>query len=161
RGRRERPQIQAQSGPVLRRNGAAERRSPQRGRHLDRLFRTADHVGARFPAVHGAQPGATRRARPHGRGTGPDQSPGERGTLARGDTGRRIEKGRPRARAPLFGRPGETQLFSRRLESAVPIELKVVTIWLAEVNRKKLSGVLAQSLSICDMGSPPVLTWTV
>ena len=46
-----------------------------------------------------------------------------------------------RARSPW---PGRTYPFSRRFESAVPMESKVVTIWLDDVSKKNWLGSLAQ-----------------
>jgi hypothetical protein len=49
----------------------------------------------------------------------------------------------------------------RRLDKAVPICVKVATIWFAEVSKKNLLGSLAQFCNRVDVGSPPVLTCTV
>jgi hypothetical protein len=49
----------------------------------------------------------------------------------------------------------------RSCDRLVPIWLKVVTIWLAEVSRKKLAGFEAQFCSKVEVGSPPVFTWMV
>ena len=49
----------------------------------------------------------------------------------------------------------------RRLDRAVPIVLKVVINWFADVSRKNLLGSLAQFCSKVDVASPPVLTCTV
>ena len=67
----------------------------------------------------------------------------------------------------LFGAVAGCYLATRSLVRLVPIVLKVVTISLAEVNRKNLleSGYLpalpAQFCSRVEVGSPPVLTWMV
>ena len=50
---------------------------------------------------------------------------------------------------------------TRSFESDVPIELNTVRVWLADVTRKNLSAPLAQYCYTCEVGSPPVLTWTV
>ena len=56
-------------------------------------------------------------------------------------------------------------LATRRFDSATPIWLKVVTIWFAEVSRKKWSVVpgelLAQFCRSDDVASPTGLTWIV
>src|SRR5262249_49816595 len=46
-------------------------------------------------------------------------------------------------------------------EMLVPIESKVVTISFAEVSRKNLFESVAHCFSSVEVGSPPVLTWTV
>ncbi len=63
----------------------------------------------------------------------------------------------------VFGAPYGALFYlaTRRLESAVPIWLKVVMIAFAEVSRKNLSVLLAQFCRSVDVGSPPVLTCTV
>ena len=49
----------------------------------------------------------------------------------------------------------------RRLDRAVPIELKAVTSWLAVLISVNLSAELAQFFMTAWVGSPPVLTCTV
>ena len=63
--------------------------------------------------------------------------------------------------------PELLELATRRLESAVPIWLKVVTISDADVSRKNLlesgylPGLPAQFCSSVEVGSPSVFTWMV
>ncbi len=52
-------------------------------------------------------------------------------------------------------------IASRRLVRAVPIWSKAVTISFADVSRKNLFELLAQLCNRVDVGSLPVLTWTV
>jgi hypothetical protein len=52
-------------------------------------------------------------------------------------------------------------LATRNWLKLVPILLKVVTISLADVNRKNFSLELAQFCSSVEVGSPSVLTWMV
>ena len=54
-------------------------------------------------------------------------------------------------------------LATRSCDSEVPIELKVVTTWLAEVSMKKCEASVAQSDNTFDVGSGGllVLTWIV
>src|SRR5262249_26903044 len=92
---------------------------------------------------------------------------------------KRIDKARPSrsGRAFVFGSSGgrlrlrswrrRDYCATRKLESAVPIWLKVATISFAEVSRKNLSGsgylpgLPAHLCSSVEVGSPPVLTCTV
>ena len=52
-------------------------------------------------------------------------------------------------------------LAMRSFDRFVPIWLKVVTIWLAEVSRKNLLESLAQFCSRVEVGSLSVFTWII
>jgi hypothetical protein len=62
-------------------------------------------------------------------------------------------------RTPGDGGAGYFAMCS--FEIALPMAWNVVMISLADVNRKNLLESLAQFCSRVEVGSPPVLTWTV
>jgi hypothetical protein len=69
----------------------------------------------------------------------------------------------PSMKVPFLGtklRPAR-HIARRRLESAVPIWLKVVIICFADVRRKNLLVSLAQFFNSVEVGSLPVFTCTV
>src|SRR5690606_17257427 len=78
---------------------------------------------------------------------------------------RRSRKGILSKARPACGRAfavfGGVYCATRSRDRLVPIALKVATIWSAVVNRKNLSGPLAQFRSSVEVGSPPVFTWIV